>query len=137
MEFFYWVFKVFFSGYFNFAFCREPFILWHYNFAVELKKFFWRHFYFADFSGENFLAKIIWQGHLFKKITRSATKNPPVMEPISKTFSQTTQYLISVIRKYPLLSLKLQIWYLNLHSGQIIECRFTLKLVLDMTITHS
>ena len=65
----------------------------------------------------------------------------PVIELISKPFSRTTQYLISVVRNHLLQSFKLQIWQLLrarsiLTFWQTIKYRFTLKLVLDMIITQ-
>ena len=129
-------------------FGRESFILWHYSFVVELKIYFWLHFYFADFSGEtanNFCQKLFDRDAYLKKL-QDLQQKKPVIELISKPFGRTTQYLISVIKKHPLLSLKLQIWRLlrarsiltfSLTFRQTIECMFTLKLVLDMIITHS
>ena len=76
--------------------------------------YFWLHFYFADFSGEtanNFCLKLFDRDAYWKKI-QDLQQKKPVIEFISKPFGRTTQYLISVIKKHPLLSLKLQIWCL-------------------------
>ena len=128
-------------------FGRESFILWHYSFVVELRIYFWLHFYFADFSGEtanNFCLKFFDSDAYLKKL-QDLQQKKPVIEFISKPFDRTTQYLISVIKKHPLLPLKLQIWCLlqarsiltfSLTFRQTIECMFTLKPVLDMIITH-